>query len=426
MALTDTSIKQAKPAATPIKLTDEKGLHLLINPNGSRYWRFSYRFDGKQKTLALGVYPDTTLKQARIYRDEARQLIANGTDPSELRKAEKVTLSEAKQQEEAAKELERIKAAGEPLPGSFRFVALEWAGKRLHDKTPKYQQKVNNQLATYAYPFMGDTPVNEVNAPLILSVLQRMEGRGILETMRKVKQHIGQVMDYAVATGQAAFNPTPSLGGALPPVPKAKHHAAPTEPKDVAPLLRMMTGYKGSPLTKCALTLAPLLFVRPGELRSMEWAHIDLEAAEWRYTTSKTGQEHLVPLATQAIAALRELQPLTGAGRYVFPSTRTTSRPMSDNTVNAALKRLGIDTQTELTGHGFRAMARTLLEEVHDFRPEVIELQLAHAVRDPLGRAYNRTKHLAERKRMMQVWADYLDALREGKNVIHASFGKVA
>ncbi|MEW5838353.1 MAG: integrase arm-type DNA-binding domain-containing protein [Pseudomonadota bacterium] len=426
MALTDTNIRQTKPAATPIKLTDEKGLHLLINPNGSRYWRLNYRFDGKQKTLALGVYPDVSLKMARAQRDEARQLIANGTDPAELRKAEKVTLSIAKQEDEAAKELERIKASGEPLPGSFRFVALEWAAKRLHDKSPKYQQKVSNQLATYALPFMGDIPVGEVSAPLILSVLQRMEGRGILETMRKVKQHIGQVMDYAVVTGQAAYNPTPSLGRALPPVPKAKHHAAPTEPKDVAPLLRVMAGYKGSPLTKCALTLAPLLFVRPGELRSMEWAHIDFEAAEWRYTTSKTGQEHLVPLATQAIAALRAIQPLTGAGRYVFPGQRTTSRPMSENTVNAALKRLGIDTQNELTGHGFRAMARTMLEEVHNFRPEVVELQLAHAVRDPLGRAYNRTKHLPERKRMMQVWADYLDALREGKNVIHASFGKAA
>ena len=209
-------------------------------------------------------------------------------------------------------------------------------------------------------------------------------------------------------------------------MPKDRHHAAPTEPKDVAPLLRIMAGYRGSPLTRCALTLAPLLFVRPGELRAMEWAHLDLDAAEWRYTTTKTGQEHLVPLARQAVEALRELQPLTGGGRYVFPGARSDSRPMSENTVNGALKRLGIDTQNELTGHGFRAMARTLLEEVHGFRPEVIELQLAHAVRDPLGRAYNRTKHLSERKRMMQVWADYLDELREAKNVIHASFTQAA
>ena len=426
MPLTDTAIRQAKITAAQYKLSDERGLYLLIKPTGGKLWRFDYRFEGKRKTLAMGAYPDIQLKQARLLRDEARQLIANGTDPAELRKAEKVTLSEAKQEEEAAKTLERLKQSGEALPASFRFVALEWATKRLHDKTPKYQQKVNNQLATYAYPFIGDTPISEVTAPLILDVLQRMEGRGIFETQRKVKQHIGQVMNYAVITGQAAYNPTPSLGGALSTPPKVKHHAAPTEPKDVAPLLRMMADYHGSPLTRCALTLAPLLFVRPCELRSMEWAHLDLDAAEWRYTTSKTGQEHLVPLATQALAALRELQPLTGQGRYVFPSQRTTSRPMSENTVNAALKRLGIDTQTELTGHGFRAMARTLLEEVHQFRPEVIELQLAHAVRDPLGRAYNRTKHLDERKRMMQVWADYLDALREGKNVIHASFGKVA
>ena len=433
MPLTDTSIRQAKPAVTPFKLTDEKGLFLLVHTNGSKYWRMAYRFDGKQKTLALGVYPEVSLRMARERRDEARQLIANGTDPSELRKAEKITLSEAKQKEEAeaeakrqAAEVERLLQAGGAIPGSFRAVGMEWASKYLADKSPKYRQKVLNRLDAEVHPYIGNLPVDQVTAPLILEVLRRIEERGYIESAYRVKQNIGQILRFAIVTGRAASDPTPALGGALAPMPKDRHHAAPTEAKDVAPLLRVMAGYKGSPLTKCALTLAPLLFVRPGELRSMEWAHIDFEAAEWRYTTSKTGQEHLVPLATQAIAALRELQPLTGGGRYVFPGQRTTSRPMSENTVNGALKRLGIDTQNELTGHGFRAMARTLLEEVHGFRPEVIELQLAHAVRDPLGRAYNRTKHLAERKRMMQVWADYLDALREGKNVIHADFGKVA
>jgi len=273
---------------------------------------------------------------------------------------------------------------------------------------------------------LATPPVAGITAKSVLEVLRRIEAHGMLETMRKVKQHIGGVMRYATLTERAMNDPTPALGGALTPVPEAKHHAAPIEPAHVAPLLRIMAGYKGAPLTRCALTLAPLLFVRPGELRSMEWAHLNLDAAEWRYTTGKTKQEHLVPLARQAVEALRELQPLTGYGRYVFPGARTDTRPMSKNTVNGALKRLGIDTQNELTGHGFRAMARTMLEEVHGFRPEVVELQLAHAVRDSLGRAYNRTKHLTERKRMMQVWADYLDELREGTNVIHGNFTQAA
>ncbi len=433
MALTDTNIRQAKPAATPFKLTDEKGLFLLVHTNGGKYWRMAYRIDGKQKTLALGVYPDVSLKMARERRNEARQLIANGTDPSELRKSDKASIQSAKQEAKAkaeaqrqADEVEQRVKAGGAIPDSFRAIGIEWATKYLADKSDKYRQKVLNRLDADVYPYIGNLPVTEITAPLILEVLRRIEERGYVESAHRIKQNIGQILRFAIVTGRAVSDPTPALSGALSPMPKDKHYAAPTEAKDVAPLLRMMSAYSGSPLTKCALTLAPLLFVRPGELRAMEWAHIDFDAAEWRYTTSKTGQEHLVPLATQALAALRELQPLTGGGRYVFPGARTDTRPMSENTVNAALKRLGIDTQNELTGHGFRAMARTMLEEVHDFRPEVIELQLAHAVRDPLGRAYNRTKHLAERKRMMQTWADYLDALREGKNVIHASFGKVA
>ena len=437
MALTDTSIKQTKPAATPVKLTDEKGLHLLINPNGSRYWRFSYRFDGKQKTLALGVYPDTSLKQARIYRDEVRQLIANGTDPAELRKAEKGAIAAAKQQEEAeaeakrqAAEVERLLKAGGAIPDSFRAVGEEWVLRHLANKAASHRSKVISRLERDVYPYIGNAPANAITAPLVLEVIRRVEARGTIETAHRVKHHISQVMNYAVATGRATYNPCPALAGALVPKPSPKHFAAPTEPKDVAPLLRMMAGYKGSPLTKCALTLAPLLFVRPGELRAMEWAHIDFEACELRYTPpktrNKTAIEIIVPLPKQAITALREIQPLTGGGRYVFPGARSDTRPMSANTVNAALKRLGIDTQEELTRHGFRAMARTLLDEVHSFNRDAIELQLAHQIKDPLGRAYNRTKHLAERKRMMQVWADYLDALREGTNVIHASFGKVA
>jgi integrase len=430
MPLTDTLIRQAKPATTPFKLSDEKGMFLLINPNGSKYWRLKYRIGGREKLLALGVYPQVSLKEAREHRDDARKLIANGIDPAELRKTEKVTLSEAKQAQIQAAEVERLLQAGGALPDSFRAVALEWEVNHMANKADSHKKKVMGRLERDVFPYIGNLPADAVTAPLVLEIIRRVEARGTIETAHRTKHHISQVMNYAVATGRATYNPCPALSGALIPKPSPKHFAAPTEPKDVAPLLRMMATYNGSVLTKCALSLAPLLFIRPGELRAMQWADIDFEACELRYTPpktrNKTAVEIIVPLAKQAIAALREIQPLTGGGRYVFPGARTDSRPMSANTVNAALKRLGIDTQNELTGHGFRAMARTLLDEVHGFNRDAIELQLAHQIKDPLGRAYNRTKHLTERKRMMQVWADYLDELREAKNVIHASFTQAA
>jgi len=409
--LTDTNVRTAKPASKPFKLTDGRGMHLLVTPTGGKLWRLSYRFDGKQKTLALGQYPDISLKQARTLRDEARAMIADGVDPGEVRKAEKLERVIKSKKSEAEAERERLMQAGLTLPGSFRDVAEEWASKYLLDKSPDYRNKQKRRLEVEIYPHIGNTNIDAITAPMILHVVRKLEARGILETSRRVKILISQVIRYAVATGRAPYDPSPSLNGALVPKPRVKHHAAPTEARDVAPLLRMMQDYEGTPVVRVALTLAPLLFVRQGELRNMEWSHINLEACEWRYTTGKTGQDHLVPLAHQAVDALRELQPLTGGGRYVFPGARDKNRPMSEATVNAAMRRMGIDTQNELTGHGFRAMARTLLEEVHGFRPEVIELQLAHAVKDPLGRAYNRTTHLTERKRMMQVWADYLDKL---------------
>lgn len=426
MPLTDTTVKQAKPEARAYKLSDEKGMFLLVTPKGGKLWRLKYRMAGKEKLLALGSYPDITLKQARILRDEARQHIANGTDPGELRKAEKITLSEDARKQEEEAQRQRLLASGQALPGSFRAVALEWAERYLQDKSPKYQAKQYRRLESEVFPRIGNLPVADVSAAVILELLRSIEDRGVIETTRRVKMLIGQVLRYAVVTGRAQYDSTTALLGALAPRPKVKHHAAPIEPKDAAPLLRLLASYQGSPLTRCALTLAPLLFVRPGELRSMEWAHIDFEACEWRYTTSKTGTPHIVPLARQAIEALRTIQPLTGGGRYVFPALGNPSRCMSENTLNQAMHRLGIDTQTQLTAHGFRAMARTLLEEAHGFRPEVIELQLAHQVKDANGNAYNRTRHLAERKRMMQVWADYLDELRNGSNVIRANFAKSA
>jgi len=415
-------INAAKPTSKPFKLADEKGLYLLVHPNGSLYWRLDYRFAGKRKTLALGVMPETTLKEARVKRDDARKQISDGIDPAEARKTEKYTVVEQARQKSEAAKIEQMIQDGDALPGSFEEIALEWFAKQESGWAASHSSKIINRFRADVFPYMGRTPVAEITAPEVLRVLERIESRGTTDTAHRAKQNIGQVMRYAIATGRAKYDPVPSLRGALTPN-KKNHFAAVTEPAQIAPLLRIMAGYRGSPVTRAALTIAPLVFVRPGELRSMEWAHIDFDAAEWRYTASKTEQDHLVPLSRQVIEALREIQPLTGAGRYVFPGARSDTRPMSENTINGALKRLGIDTQTELTGHGFRAMARTVLEEVHGFRPEVIELQLAHAVRDPLGRAYNRTKHLTERKRMMQVWADYLDELREGSNVIRANFG---
>lgn len=428
MALTMAAINAAKPDSKPFKLADEKGLYLLVHTNGSRYWRMDYRFAGKRKTLALGVMPETTLKEARAKRDDARKQISDGIDPAEVRKTEKYTVTEQRRQQSEAAVIERLIQEGEAVPDSFKAVALEWEATHMANKADSHKKKVMGRLERDVFPYLGNLRAEAVTAPLVLEIIRRIEARGTIETAHRTKHHISQVMNFAVATGKATYNPCPALSGALIPKPSPKHFAAPTEPKDVAPLLRMMATYNGSPLTKCALALAPLLFVRPGELRAMEWANIDFETCELRYTPpktrNKTAIEIIVPLPRQAIAALREIQPLTGGGRYVFPGARTRTRPMSANTVNAALKRLGIDTQNELTGHGFRAMARTLLDEVHGFNRDAIELQLAHQIKDPLGRAYNRTKHLAERKRMMQVWADYLDELRDAKNVIHGSFGR--
>lgn len=429
--LSDITVKQAKPREKPFKIYDEKGLFIIVAPNGSKRWRFRYTFDGKEKTLSLGLYPAVTLANARKKAEGFNNLLNHHDDegnrcpidPGEVRKQGKVDKRAKIQEADEAAKIEKMIQAGEALPGSFEEVALEWFAKQESGWADSHSSKIINRLRADVFPYMGRTPIAEVTAPEVLRVLERIESRGTTDTAHRAKQNIGQIMRFAIATGRAKYDPVPSLRGALTPN-KKNHFAAVTEPAQIAPLLRIMAGYRGSPITRAALTIAPLVFVRPGELRHMEWADIDFETAEWRYTASKTEQDHIVPLSRQVIEALREIEPLTGAGRYVFPGARSDTRPMSENTVNGALKRLGIDTQNELTGHGFRAMARTVLEEVHGFRPEVIELQLAHAVRDPLGRAYNRTKHLVERRRMMQVWADYLDTLRDSKNVVQGKFGK--
>ncbi len=271
----------------------------------------------------------------------------------------------------------------------------------------------------YVFPWLGPRPIAEIAAPELLSVARRAEEAGAIETAHRILQNCGQVFRYAVATSRATSDPTRDLrgkGGALKPA-KPIHMAAVTEPRQVAELLRTFDSYQGTVIVRCALQLAPLVFVRPGELRQAEWGEIDLDAGEWRFTASKTDTPHIVPLCRQAVAILREIQPLTGEARFVFPSARSKERPMSDNAILAAMRRLGI-AKAEMSGHGFRAMARTILDEVLGFRPELIEQQLAHAVRDPLGRSYNRTKHLPERRKMMQAWADYLDKLKAGAEVI--------
>ncbi len=398
MALSDLSIRNAKPSDKPYKLPDEKGLFLLIHPNGSKYWRQKYRFNGKEKLLAFGVYPDISLKDARARRDDARKLLANGIDPGEAKKAQK--------------------AAGmERAANSFEVVAREWFSKNRDTWAPSHADKIITRLERDVFPWLGSKATTDISAPDVLAVLHRIEKRGTLDTAHRAKGNISQVMRYAIATGRAERDPCPDLRGALPPARETNFPSI-TDPVKVAELLRAMDAFSGTLVVKAALLLAPLLFVRPGELRQAEWKDFDLDKAEWRYYVTKTKSDHSVPLATQAITILKDLHPLTGHGRYVFPG-RDPQKAMSEAAVNAALRRMGYDTKTEITGHGFRAMARTILaEELHQ-KPEVIEHQLAHKVPDALGTAYNRTKFLKERKVMMQLWADYLEKLKAGAQIFH-------
>ena len=398
MPLTDTKIRNAKPMEKKFKIFDTGGLFMIIAPAGGKWWRLKYRFGGKEKQLSLGTYPEVSLAKARTKRDKAREQLADGIDPGQVRKA--------------------AKAAKSSNENTFEVIAREWHTKFSPTWTPGHAKAILRRLELNIFPWMGDRPILEIKAPEVLMALRRIEARGALESAHRVRIICGQVFRYAVATGRAEQDPTSALKGALPPR-KSKHLAAITEPEKVGGLLRAIDGYQGSFVTKCALKLAPLFFVRPGELRQMEWTEIDFEAKEWEIPADKmkTGHPHRVPLARQAVDILKEIEPLTGGGRYVFPSPRTSKRPMSNNGVLSALRRMGFE-KDEMSGHGFRAMARTILDEVLQVRPDFIEHQLAHAVRDPLGRAYNRTTHLPERRRMMQTWADYLDGLKGGAKVI--------
>ncbi|MCD9026649.1 integrase arm-type DNA-binding domain-containing protein [Luteimonas sp. BDR2-5] len=401
MPLTDTAIRKTKPGPKPRKLYDAKGLYLLLRPDGSRWWRWKYRrpVTGKENTLSLGVYPDTGLADARAKRDEARKLLANGVDPGEHRRAEKA-------------------AGKERAANSFEVVAREWIAKQKSGWVESHASRIELRLKNDVFPWLGGRPVADIGARELLTTLNRVVDRGAVESAHRILQNCSQVFRYAIITARADRNPAEDLRGALPPV-KPTHRAAITQPKRIGELLRAIDAYKGSLVTKCALRLAPHVFLRPGELRQAEWEEFDLDVAEWNIPPEKMKMRsaHLVPLSTQALAILREIEPLTGGGKYVFPSARTADRPMSDNAVLAALRRMGFS-KDEMSGHGFRAMARTVLDEVLNVRPDYIEHQLAHAVKDPNGRAYNRTAHLHERVLMMQEWGDYLDILKAGDNVV--------
>lgn len=391
--LTETSVKAAKPQQKPYKLFDERGLFLLVSPTGGRLWRLKYRYGGSEKLLALGAYPDVTLKRAREKRDDARSLVADGKDPGELRKAEKA-------------------ARG----NTFAALSEEWLRLK-SDKLASITLTKARWLLGFLLRDLGGKPIGSITAAQLLAALRKIEAAGNHETAHRAKQRFGEVLRYAIATGRAERDITADLRGALAPV-VTKSHASITDPARVGELLRAIDGYVGQPATAAALKLAPLVFVRPGELRAAAWAEIDLEAGEWRIPAArmKMREAHLVPLATQAVAILEELHAITGPDGLVFPSLRSPLRPLSNNTLNAALRRLGYSGE-EMVAHGFRSMASTLLNE-QGFNPDLIELQLAHAERNKVRAAYNRAQRLAERRKMMQAWADYLDGLKAGGNVV--------
>lgn len=400
MPLTDTFVRQVKPSgkAAGDSHADGGGMYLLVKPSG-KYWRMDYRFAGKRKTLALGVYPAVTLAQARRRRDDAKAQLADGVDPSVSKREEKL-------------------ARKMVAENTFEKVAMQWLHATAADRKEITQQKVQTWLEKDMFPSIGKLPISTIGPRDVLAMARKMEERGANESAKRLVQICGQVFRYAVAEGSAERDVTQDLKGALQKAEK-RHYAAITDPAQLAPLLRAMDGYSGHIYSRTALLLTPLLFVRPGELRKAEWSEIDFEAAEWRIPASKMKMksDHIVPLSTQAIELLRQVHPISGHGKYVFPSIRTGERPMSENTVSAALRAIGYDRDTQ-TAHGFRATARTIMDEVLGERVDLIEHQLAHAVKDANGRAYNRTAHLPARKAMMQRWSDYLDQLKKGAQIL--------
>lgn len=390
--LTDTKLRSLKPKSAVYRVADANGLCIEVRPTGTKVWRYRYRYLGKASIITIDEYPATSLQAARVERDRLRALLRGGANPSQVARAERA-------------------AHGERAATTFSGVALELLAKRAKEGLTPGSVVRERRLIQKDLAPLADMPLTEITAPILLAALRKLEQRGVIETAHRARSHAGRVFRYAVATGRAERNPAQDLAGALE-QPKTKHFASMTEPSQIGALLRALWGYQGSLVTQAALKLAPMLFVRPGELRHAKWADIDLDAGEWRYVTSKTNTPHIVPLSAQAIEVFQDLYPYTKRSEFVFPGVRSVLKPMSENTLNAALRNLGFD-GSMMVGHGFRAMARTVLDEVLGFRPDYIEHQLAHAVKDPLGRAYNRATHLPERRKMMQAWSDYLDRLRE-------------
>lgn len=400
MKLSDTAVRKAKPEAKSYKMADGGGMYLEVMPTGAKYWRLKYRYGGKEKRLAFGVYPDVSLAQARERRDDARKLLANSTDPSAVKQAQKTSKAELAE-------------------NSFEVIAREWFVRHAPNWKENHSSKIIARLEKDVFPWIGARPIAEIAAPALLAAIRRIEARGALETAHRALACCGQVFRYAVSTGRAERDPTGDLRGALPPVKKDKHFAAITDPKKVGELMRDIDGYSGSYIVKSAFKLSPLLFVRPGELRKMEWKDLNLGAAEWCYFITKTETQHIVPLARQAVEVLREIQPLTGRGKYVFHGERDHDRPMSDNAIRSALRRMGW-ANDEMTPHGFRAMASTILDNM-GYKQEWLERQLAHEEPNKVKAAYKRDAwrmYMPERTAMMQAWADYLDKLKAGAEVI--------
>jgi integrase len=389
--LTDILIRSLKPKDKPYKITDSEGLYLVVTPAGGKLWRVDYRFAGKRKTLSLGEYPYISLAEARQRRDEAKTDLAHGIDPALKKRAQREALKE-----------------------TFGAIALEWFERTKPTWAPGHADKTKSRLERWLLPWLKDVPIRQISAPLILECARRAESQGKLETAHRVVQIAGQIIRYAMATGRAESDPTPALRGALMPSPK-KHYPAPTTPDALAEVLKAIWSYEGGVVVKAALQILALTFQRPGEVRHMKWGELDFEAKQWRFTVSKTKTEHLVPLSIQALEVIEGLRPLTGSSPYVFASLTRRGRPISNMTMNRALQIMGFSTRDEITSHGFRSAARTLLHEHLKCNPDVIEHQLAHRVPDRLGQAYNRTRFLEERRMMMQRWADYLDRLRTGQ-----------
>ena len=415
MPLTDAACRNALCPAEKarMRLTDSGGLYLEVTPNKSKRWFWKYLFDGKEKRIALGHYAEVgsatvrvSLKEAREARDQARKLQRGGTDPAQHRQLEKLT--------------KQVAACA-----TFEVVAKELHATKSGAWGPRYFERWIERMEKDLFPWIGSLPLSQITAPLLLQTLRRIESRGASETAHTLRQTAGQVFRYGIATGRCERNPATDLHGALRPI-VVKHMAAVLEPADVAALMRAIANYGGQPLTRAALELSALLFQRPGNIRQMEWREVDVKEAMWTIPAAKmkrtvqgkiSGRPHFVPLANRSVEILNEIYPLTGHGRYVFPSLLTGERPMSENTIRTALRRMGY-ANDDMTPHGFRAMARTVLVERLNVHPDVIEAQLAHAVGDALGRAYNRTQFLDQRRDMMTRWADYVDRLRDGAQVI--------